>query len=120
MAFIIHLPTFEDSRGKLTIIEKALPFEIKRVYYIYNATAKRGGHRHKKNVQALICLKGGCEIFVNDGKKKETFYLDSPDKCLIVETKDWHTMDKFKDDAILLVLASEYYDVTDYIDEEYP
>lgn len=119
MAYIIELPTFSDKRGKLTVIEKVLPFEIKRVYYIYEAKEKRGGHRHKKNIQALICLNGSCEIFINDGEKKETILLDSPSKCLIVEPKDWHTMDNFSDGSILLVLASEYYDINDYIDEEY-
>ncbi len=119
MAYIIELPTFSDKRGKLTVIEKVLPFEIKRVYYIYETKDKRGGHRHKKNTQALICLNGSCEIYINDGFKKETVKLDKPSKCLILEPKDWHTMDNFTDGAILLVLASEYYDINDYIDEEY-
>ncbi len=119
MAYLIDLPTFVDNRGKLTVIEKILPFEIKRVYYIYEVKTKRGGHRHKKNFQALVCLNGSCEIFINDGEKKETILLDSPSKCLILEPKDWHTMDNFSDGSILLVLASEYYDVNDYIDEEY-
>lgn len=119
MAKLIDLPTFCDERGCLTVIEKILPFEIKRVYYIYNAKSKRGGHRHKKNRQVLICLSGSCEIYVNNGKSKEIFILDKPNKGLILECEDWHTMDKFTNDCILLVLASEYYDVNDYIDEEY-
>ena len=119
MALIIDLPTFKDNRGKLTVIEKVLPFDVKRIYYIYDATAKRGGHRHRKNMQALICLNGSCEIYVNDGKSKNIYILDRPDKCLILYPQDWHTMDKFSNDSILLVLASEYYDVNDYIDEEY-
>ncbi len=120
MAYFINLPTFSDNRGYLTVIEKILPFEIKRIYYIYNATSKRGGHRHKKNIQALISVAGSCEIFVNNGEKKETFILDRPDKALIIEARDWHTMDKFSPDCVLLVLASEYYDRDDYIYEEYP
>lgn len=120
MAYIIKLPTFSDERGSLTVIEKILPFEVKRIYYIYNAKNKRGGHRHKKNVQALIAVSGSCDIFVNDGHKKQTYNLNSPDKCLILETKDWHTMYNFTQDCVLLVLASEYYDKNDYIDEEYP
>ncbi len=119
MAYIISAPTFIDERGSLSVVDNILPFNIKRLFYIYNATAKRGGHRHKKNIQALICLNGSCEIYVNDGKTESLFILDSPDKCLIVEAKDWHTMDKFSKGSVLFVLASEYYDKNDYIDEMY-
>lgn len=119
MAYIIELPTFSDERGNLTVVEKLLPFEIKKFYYIYDVTLKRGGHRHKKTIQALICLGGSCEIYLNDGIKEEIVVLDAPDKCLIVETKDWHTMDKFTQGSILLVFSSEFYDKNDYIDEEY-
>ena len=119
MAYFIQLPTFLDDRGSLTVVEKILPFEIKRFYYIYNVSSKRGGHRHHKTIQALISLNGSCEVYVNNGKEEQTFLLDSPDKSLILEPQDWHTMDKFSKDTILLVLASEYYDINDYIDEEY-
>ena len=119
MAYIIKLPTFTDRRGKLTVAEKVLPFEIKRLYYIYDATEKRGGHRHHKSIQALICLNGSCEIYVNNNIKDEIILLDSPDKCLIIDPVDWHTMDKFTPGSILLVFSSEYYDVNDYIDEAY-
>ncbi|MFA6144568.1 MAG: FdtA/QdtA family cupin domain-containing protein [Sulfurimonas sp.] len=119
MAYIIDLPTFGDDRGKLTIIEKALPFEIKRFYYVYDVKSKRGGHRHHKTLQALVCLGGSCEIYTNNGNKEETFFLDHSDKCLIVQPEDWHTMDKFTNGSTLLVFASEYYDVNDYIDEPY-
>jgi hypothetical protein len=119
MAYIIDLPTFSDNRGNLTVVEKVLPFQIKRFYYIYGVTSKRGGHRHKKTVQALIILGGNCEIYVNDGRKEEIFLLNTPDKCLILEAKDWHTMEHFSSDSILLVFSSEFYDKDDYIDEEY-
>lgn len=119
MAYRIDLPTFEDERGSLTVIEKLLPFEIKRVYYIYNTSSQRGGHRHKRTIQALICLGGSCEVYVNDGQDETKFLLNEPSKCLLVEPKDWHTMDNFTDQSVLLVLASEYYDKNDYIDEKY-
>lgn len=119
MAYIIDLPTFSDSRGSLSVVEKLLPFEIKRFYYIYDVTSKRGGHRHKKTIQALICLGGSCEIYLNDGTKEEVVLLDTPAKCLIIEPKDWHTMDKFTQNSTLFVFSSEYYDRNDYIDEEY-
>ena len=122
MAQIINLNNFSDYRGSLTVIEKILPFDIKRVYYIYNVPSKkivRGGHRHYNNIQALICLKGRCEITVNNGCKKEDFKLDNPGKCLILQPEDWHIMHDFSKDAILLVLASEYFNPNDYIEEEY-
>ena len=119
MAHLITLPTFSDERGNLTVVEKLLPFEIKRFYYIYDVKGERGGHRHKKSIQALISLGGSCEIYVNNGEDKEIFLLDTPSKCLILEAKDWHTMDKFETNTTLLVFASEYYDVNDYIDERY-
>lgn len=119
MAYLIDLPTFSDERGSLTVVEKLLPFDIKRFYYIYDATSKRGGHRHKKSIQALISLGGNCEIYVNNGEKEETFLLDDPNKCLILDPKDWHTMDNFSKGSTLLVFSSEFYDKDDYIDEEY-
>ncbi|MBK8398693.1 MAG: FdtA/QdtA family cupin domain-containing protein [Leptospiraceae bacterium] len=119
MAYLIKLPTYSDNRGDLTVVEKVLPFEIKRFYYIYNATEKRGGHRHHKTTQALICLNGSCEIYVNNNVKEELILLNSPDNCLILEPVDWHTMDKFTSGSVLLVFSSEYYDSNDYIDEQY-
>ena len=119
MAYIIDLPTFSDSRGSLTVVEKLLPFEIKRFYYIYNTVAQRGGHRHKKTIQALISLGGSCEIYVNNGEQENIFILDTPDQCLILEPKDWHTMSNFLEGTVLLVFSSEFYDMNDYVDEKY-
>lgn len=119
MSYLIELPTYTDSRGNLTVIENSLPFEIKRFYYIYNTSSQRGGHRHKKNIQALICLGGSCEIYVDDGNNKKTYLLDDPKFCLILEPKDWHLMDNFSINSTLLVFASELYDINDYIDEKY-
>ncbi|KAB2907887.1 MAG: FdtA/QdtA family cupin domain-containing protein [Ignavibacteriales bacterium] len=121
MAYLIDLPTNSDERGSLTVIEKIVPFQIKRVYYIYNNTKNlpRARHRHKKTVQATICIKGSVDVYNNDGTTKLTFRLDSPSKCLILEPQDWHIMHNFSEDAILLVLASTEYDRDDYIHEEY-
>lgn len=119
MAYIIKIPTFNDQRGNLSVVEKILPFEIKRFYYIYDVTSKRGGHRHKKTIQALICLGGSCEIYIHDGKTEETILLDNPNKCLILNPEDWHTMDKFSKGSTLMVFSSEFYDKDDYIDEKY-
>jgi len=119
MAYIVDLPSFNDERGSLTVVEKVLPYDVKRIYYVYDVTNKRGGHRHIKTIQALIILNGSCEIFIDDGISQETILLDSPSKCLIVEPKDWHTMDKFSKGSVLLVLSSEVYDEEDYIVERY-
>ena len=119
MAYLIELPTFLDNSGSLTVVEKLLPFDIKRFYYIYNVSSQRGGHRHKQTTQALICLNGSCEIYINDAKKEYTIQLDTSDKCLILNPEDWHTMDNFSSGAVLIVFASEYYDKDDYIDEKY-
>ena len=79
----------------------------------------RGGHRHKKTIQAAICIQGTCTIYNKDQEVEENFILDSADKCLILEPKDWHQMHSFSEDAILMVLASEFFDANDYIYENY-
>jgi dTDP-4-dehydrorhamnose 3,5-epimerase-like enzyme len=122
MANLIDLKTFTDERGNLTVIEKILPFEIKRVFYIYGVdNSVRGHHRHKKTVQAIIALQGECRIINQGGVELpiEEFVLSSPSKCLIVIPEDYHWMDNFSKDCILMVFASEYFDVNDYIYEPY-
>jgi hypothetical protein len=121
MAHLLDLKTFTDSRGNLTVIEKVIPFDIKRIFYIYGVDdSKRGGHRHHKTIQAAICIKGACKIYNNNGVKEEVFELNKPNKCLILGTEDWHTMYDFTEDAILMVLASENFEEKDYIFEPYP
>ena len=120
MAHLVDLKTFTDNRGNLTVIEKVLPFDIKRIFYIYGVDdSVRGGHRHHKTVQAAICIQGCCNIFYNNNHSTFEFSLDSPHKCLIIQPEDWHTMSQFSNDAILMVLASEYFDPKDYIYEPY-
>ncbi len=116
---IINLPTFFDARGGLTVLDGALPFEIKRTYWIYGADGQaRGGHRHKKTRQALVAVTGVVSIYMNDGRRIETVVLNDPGQCLLVEPKDWHTM-TFGPSSVLLVLSSEPYDRADYIDDKY-
>ena len=120
MAELINLTTFTDKRGNLTVIEKVIPFDIKRIFYIYGVDESvRGGHRHHKTLQAAICMQGSCKIHNDDSLKKEEFILDRPDKCLILKPSDYHFMYDFSPDAILMVLASEYFDSKDYIYESY-
>ena len=120
MASLVDLKTFTDNRGNLTVIEKVVPFDIKRIFYIYGVDGSaRGGHRHYETRQAAICIRGNCTIYNDNGVNESSTVLDSPDKCLIIEPEDWHTMYDFTPDAILMVLASEYFDQQDYIFEPY-
>ena len=120
MAYLLDLKTFTDKRGNLTVIERVLPFDIKRVFYIYGVDdSVRGGHRHHKTVQAAVCIKGACNIYNNNGADEEVFVLDHPSKCLVLNPEDWHKMYNFTEDAILMVFASEYFNEEDYIYEPY-
>ena len=116
---MLQLPTFVDSRGALTVLENALPFEPVRTYWIYGADGQiRGGHRHTYTRQALIAMSGHVSIFMNDGVSQEVIELTSPNQCLLVEPKDWHTM-TFGPGSILMVLSSHGYDRSEYIDMPY-
>ena len=117
MSKIIQFVTHSDPRGSLTVIEKKVPFEIKRVFYIYNVDdSKRGFHRHKKTRQLAICIKGSCDIIIENEKMKK-FSLKNPETGLLIEPEDYHWMDNFTEGTVLLILASEYYDYNDYIFE---
>ena len=108
-----------DSRGQLIAIEqlKDIPFEIKRVYYMYDTGEGviRGYHAHKNLQQVLICVHGSCTIRLDNGKEKEIITLDKPNVGLYVANNMWREMYDFSPDAVLLVLASELYDESDYI-----
>ena len=120
MPRLIELATHGDARGKLIVLERTLPFDIKRVFYIYGLpNMVRGGHRHRQTQQAAIALQGSCVFDCNDGRSQERFVLDSPSTCLILEPRDWHEVHDFAPGTILLVLASEFYDPNDYIYEDY-
>src|ERR1035441_9879686 len=101
MASLIDLKTFTDSRGNLTVIEKILPFDIKRVFYIYGVDdSVRGHHRHKKTIQAAIALQGECRIMNQRGVDLplEEYILNLPSKCLVINCEDYHWMDNFSKD----------------------
>lgn len=116
MAKLVNLSTHTDNRGNLTVIEKVVPFDIKRIFYIYGVDdSKRGGHRHHTTRQMAICLQGSCRIHCDNNRQIEEFLLDSPSKALILECEDWHTMYDFTPNAMLMVLASTEFDPADYI-----
>ena len=110
----------ENNSGKLVFLEscKDIPFEIKRVYYIYGVKkgASRGFHAHKKLEQVYICLNGSCKVLLDDGKDKAEVVLDSPSEGLYFGSRVmWREIYDFSEGAVLLVLASDYYDEEDYI-----
>ena len=120
MPKLIKVQTFSDDRGHLSVLENNIPFDIKRVFYIYGVNdSVRGNHRHHKTIQALICISGNCIVSNDNGLIQEEFELDSPDKCLFLYPEDYHSMHSFSSDAILLVLASEFFYPSDYIYEPY-
>jgi|TARA_B110000211_G_C13852273_1_gene452735 dTDP-4-dehydrorhamnose 3,5-epimerase-like enzyme len=116
MSNLVELRTFSDNRGDLTVIERQIPFNVKRVFYVYNVdNSKRGFHKHKKTRQFAICLNGSCDIVFKLNKEVISYKLDSPTKGLLIEPEDFHWMENFSNGAVLLVLASEFYDKNDYI-----
>jgi len=116
---LLNLPTFNDSRGSLTVLQSTLPFTVVRSYWIYGADGQtRGGHRHAHTRQALVALSGSVSIYMNDGVVADAVDLDHPGKCLLVEPKDWHTM-TFGKGSVLLVMSSHPYDRNEYIDTPY-
>lgn len=119
---LISLLTFNelgDERGGLISLEqnKNIPFEIKRVYYIFGTQqdVARGFHAHKELQQVAICLKGSCCFLMDDGRNKAEVILDKSNMGILIDVMQWHEMYDFSDDCLLLVLASDYYDEADYI-----
>lgn len=111
--------TKRTSSGSLTFLEgkRDIPFEVRRIYYIYDLAqgAHRGFHAHKALHQYLICVHGNCEILLDDGTQRETVLLNNPGEGLYVGPGVWREMYAFSPGAVLLVLASEFYDEDDYI-----
>lgn len=115
---LISIPKILDHRGNIAIIEgNTLPFDFKRVYYLYDvpSSASRGGHSHKNQEEFLIALSGSFDVILNDGISVEKVTLNKPDKGLLISTNIWRELDNFSSGAICLVLASDLFDENDYI-----
>lgn len=117
---LVNLDILGDERGSLIALEglsKQVPFDIKRVYYIFGTKpgVVRGKHAHYKLKQLLICVSGSVDILIDDGKNKEIVCLDNPAKALYIDGFIWREMKNFTKDAVLIVLASEHYKEEDYI-----
>lgn len=116
---LLEFPAHGDHAGNLAALEKGrdYDFDILRVYYIWGTekNAIRGRHAHRKLKQIIICLSGSCDFTLDNGKTRETFRLDRPTLGLYVQDFVWREFTNFSPDCIVMVLASEPYDATDYI-----
>lgn len=108
-----------DNRGSLIALEnlKEIPFEIKRIYYIYDTKPEfpRGAHAHRELEQVLIMMDGSCELVLNDGKNIKNIILNRPDMGIFIGKNMWREMKNFSYGAKLLVLASDFYNEKEYI-----
>jgi hypothetical protein len=116
---IIEIPKISDPRGNLSFIEgnKHIPFEIKRVYYLYDVPggSERGGHAHKDLHQLIISMSGSFNVHLDDGVNKKTFHLNRSYYGLYICPMIWRQLDNFSSGGVSMVLASNYYDESDYL-----
>ena len=116
--YLINFQQHGDERGMLVALEqtKEIPFQIKRVYYMFDTvpSCRRGYHSHRNLQQVLICVHGSCCIHVDDGHSSEEVVLDSPCVGLYLANNVWREMYNFSEGAVLISLASELYDENDY------
>mgnify|MGYP003631186492 CR=1 FL=1 len=115
---IIEVPKITDPRGNLAVIEGAtLPYDIKRVYYLFDvpSDAYRGGHSHKDQQEFLIAVSGSFEVVLDDGTSKKRVMLNKPNKGLLIPTGIWRELENFSSGAVCVVLASDTYLESDYV-----
>jgi dTDP-4-dehydrorhamnose 3,5-epimerase-like enzyme len=116
---LVPLQIHGDQRGSLVSLEttKNIPFEIKRVYYLFDTKADvtRGYHAHRELKQVAIAIRGSCRFALDDGKERINILLDNPAQGLLIESFIWREMSDFSDDCVLMVLADKEYDESDYI-----
>ena len=114
----IDLPKITDPRGNLTFIEggRHVPFQIQRVYYLYDTPggAERGGHAHKNLHQLIVAMSGSFDVILNDGREKKRFHLNRSYYGLYVCPMIWRELDNFSSGSVCMVLASNFYDESDY------
>ena len=113
----LSFKTFADTRGRLSVLEgqRDVPFVINRLYYLYDSTSDRGAHAHKALEQVFICLKGECELELDDGVHRRAFTLSRPDEGLYLPPGLWRIIRLKDEDSLCLVLASHHYSESDYI-----
>lgn len=117
---LLEIPKITDPRGNLSVVEEGfLPYEVKRVYYLYDVPsgAYRGGHAHKEQQEFLIALSGSFEVIVNDGKNKKSVVLNKPNRGMLIPTGIWRELENFSSGSVCLVLSSGKFLESDYIRE---
>ena len=117
---LISIPKIEDNRGNLSVIENdVIPFEIKRVYYLYDvpAGAERGGHAHKSLKQFLVALSGSFDVVLNDGQNEQIVSMNKPYEGLLINQGIWRELNNFSSGSVCMVIASAVYEEQDYIRE---
>jgi mannose-6-phosphate isomerase-like protein (cupin superfamily) len=117
---IIDIPKISEPRGNLSVIEKdVIPFEMKRVYYLYDipSGAERGGHAHKNLQQFLIALSGSFDVVLKDGQRELKITLNRPNQGLLIKSGIWRELENFSSGSVCLVIASDVYNEEDYIRE---
>lgn len=115
---LIAIPKIPDTRGNLSVIEKdVIPFEVKRVYYLYDvpAGAERGGHAHIQQIEFLIALSGSFDVILKDGTNTKTVTLNKPFEGLLITESIWRELKNFSSGSVCLVLASDVFEESDYI-----
>lgn len=115
---LLDIPKITDPRGNLAVIEKdVVPFEIKRVYYLYDvpAGAARGGHSHREQKEFLVALSGSFDVILDDASTKEKVTLNRPDKGLFIDANTWRELENFSSGAVCLVVASDVFVEEDYV-----
>lgn len=117
---ILSIPKIEDPRGNLSVIENdVIPFEIKRVYYLYDVPsgAERGGHSHKEQYEFLVALSGSFDVILNDGNQQKIVTLNKPFEGLLITNGIWREIKNFSSGAVCLVIASDVFSEEDYVRE---
>lgn len=118
LCHIVDLPKISDPRGNLTFIEgqRHVPFEIKRVYYLYDVPggSDRGAHAHKTLSQLFIAMSGSFDVVLDDGSRKKRVHLNRSYQGLFVGPNIWRELDNFSSGSVCMVLASDVYDESDY------
>lgn len=115
---IIDIPKIENPEGNIAVLENnSIPFDIKRVYYLYDipSSAIRGGHAHKNLQQILIAISGSFDVVLKDGLSIKKVILNKPDKGLLICNNIWRELENFSSGAVCLVIASDVFDEADYI-----
>ncbi|QAA82911.1 WxcM-like domain-containing protein [Aequorivita sp. H23M31] len=115
---LLEIPKITDPRGNLSVVEEGfLPYEVKRVYYLYDVPSGeyRGAHAHKEQSEFLIALSGSFEVILNDGENKKSIVLNKPNRGLLIPTGIWRELENFSSGSVCLVLSSGKFLESDYI-----